>query len=108
MNNALTQQFEAHRNHLRRVAYRILGSPTEADDAVQEAWIRLARSDAYGGSLENRIRLTLDVDGLFHPAMKNLDPPGVDGRYRKAHGSPDDRAYHRHESAARPHGRQRH
>jgi RNA polymerase sigma factor (sigma-70 family) len=47
MNNALTQQFEAHRTHLRRVAYRILGSPAEADDAVQEAWIRLARSDAH-------------------------------------------------------------
>lgn len=46
MNPALTEQFEAHRAHLRRVAYRILGSPTEADDAVQEAWIRLARSDA--------------------------------------------------------------
>jgi RNA polymerase sigma-70 factor (ECF subfamily) len=46
MNIALTEQFEAHRAHLRRVAYRILGSSTEADDAVQEAWIRLARSDA--------------------------------------------------------------
>ncbi len=40
-----TERFEAHRGHLRAVAYRMLGSVTEADDAVQEAWIRLARSD---------------------------------------------------------------
>jgi RNA polymerase sigma factor (sigma-70 family) len=38
-------QFEAHRAHLHAVAYRMLGSLGEADDAVQEAWLRLARSD---------------------------------------------------------------
>jgi RNA polymerase sigma-70 factor, ECF subfamily len=37
--------FEAHRDHLRAVAYRMLGSASEADDAVQEAWLRLARAD---------------------------------------------------------------
>lgn len=37
----LTQLFESHRTHLRAVAYRMLGSATEADDAVQEAWLRL-------------------------------------------------------------------
>jgi RNA polymerase sigma factor (sigma-70 family) len=42
---AAARDFEAHRPHLRGVAYRMLGSMTEADDAVQEAWIRLARSD---------------------------------------------------------------
>src|SRR5262245_9804446 len=42
----LAQQFEEHRMHLRKVAYRMLGSVAEADDAVQEAWLRLARSDA--------------------------------------------------------------
>jgi RNA polymerase sigma factor (sigma-70 family) len=42
----LAEQFESHRAHLRRVAYRMLGSPTEADDAVQEAWLRLSRSDS--------------------------------------------------------------
>jgi RNA polymerase sigma-70 factor, ECF subfamily len=42
----LAEKFEANRNHLRRVAYRMLGSLSEADDAVQEAWIRLARADA--------------------------------------------------------------
>src|SRR5690242_361907 len=47
----LAQQFEEHRLHLRKVAYRMLGSVTEADDAVQEAWLRLARSEA--GEIEN-------------------------------------------------------
>src|SRR5215216_5614635 len=42
----LAQRFEAHRTHLRTVAYRMLGSIGEADDAVQEAWMRLSRSDA--------------------------------------------------------------
>jgi RNA polymerase sigma-70 factor (ECF subfamily) len=42
----LAGQFEAHRAHLRSVAYRMLGSLSEADDAVQEAWLRLSRSDA--------------------------------------------------------------
>ena len=41
-----TQRFEAHRPRLHAVAYRMLGSLTEADDAVQEAWLRLDRSDA--------------------------------------------------------------
>ena len=42
----LAQQFETHRAHLRSVAYRMLASPTEADDAVQETWLRLSRADA--------------------------------------------------------------
>jgi len=42
----LANLFEANRSHLRAVAYRMLGSATEADDAVQEAWLRLSRSDA--------------------------------------------------------------
>ncbi len=42
----LTERFEASRAHLRSVAYRMLGTAAEADDAVQEAWLRLARSDA--------------------------------------------------------------
>src|SRR5919108_6036485 len=48
----LATRFEENRSHLRAVAYRMLGSLTEADDAVQEAWIRLSRSD------------TSDVDNL--------------------------------------------
>ena len=47
----LTEGFEANRTHLRAVAYRMLGSTGEADDAVQEAWIRLNRSDT--GDVEN-------------------------------------------------------
>ena len=41
----LTERFEANRAHLRAVAYRMLGSRSEAEDAVQEAWLRLSRSD---------------------------------------------------------------
>jgi len=42
----LTARFEEHRPHLRAVSYRMLGSFSDADDAVQEAWVRLNRSDA--------------------------------------------------------------
>ena len=41
----LAEEFEQHRAHLRAVAYRMLGSPSEAEDAVQESWIRLGRAD---------------------------------------------------------------
>jgi DNA-directed RNA polymerase specialized sigma24 family protein len=44
----LAQRFAGHRTHLRAVAYRMLGSTGEADDAVQEAWLRLGRSDTSG------------------------------------------------------------
>jgi RNA polymerase sigma factor (sigma-70 family) len=44
----LTEQFEANRAHLRAVAYRMLGSRSEAEDAVQEAWLRLSRADTSG------------------------------------------------------------
>jgi RNA polymerase sigma-70 factor (ECF subfamily) len=46
--NSLADRFEANRPHLRGVAYRMLGSASEADDAVQEAWLRLSRTDATG------------------------------------------------------------
>jgi len=41
----LAERFEAHRSHLRAVAYRMLGSLTEAEDAVQEAWLHVSRAD---------------------------------------------------------------
>ena len=44
----LAEQFEESRSHLRAVAYRMLGSVSEADDAVQETWLRLSRSDTSG------------------------------------------------------------
>src|ERR671919_2754431 len=63
----LAQRFEANRPHLRAVAYRMLGSLNEADDAVQEAWLRLSRSDAseidnLGGWLTTVVgRVSLDM-----------------------------------------------
>jgi RNA polymerase sigma-70 factor (ECF subfamily) len=47
-NDVLAEQFEENRPRLRSVAYRMLGSLAEADDAVQEAWLRLSRTDASG------------------------------------------------------------
>ena len=47
----LAGQFEENRAHLRAVAYRMLGSLSEADDAVQESWLRLSRVEA--GEIEN-------------------------------------------------------
>src|SRR5260221_645198 len=44
----LAEQFEANRTHLQAVAYQMLGSLSEADDAVQESWLRLSRSDTSG------------------------------------------------------------
>jgi RNA polymerase sigma-70 factor (ECF subfamily) len=63
----LAVQFENHRPHLKGVAYRMLGSLTEADDAVQEAWLRLARSTTddinnLGGWLTTVVgRVCLDI-----------------------------------------------
>ena len=44
-NDWLNKRFDAHRDHLRAVAHRMLGSDSEADDAVQEAWLKLSRAD---------------------------------------------------------------
>ena len=49
--DVLAERFEAHRPRLRALAYQTLGSTSEADDAVQEAWLRLSRSDP--SSIEN-------------------------------------------------------
>jgi RNA polymerase sigma-70 factor (ECF subfamily) len=63
----LTEQFEDHRTHLKAVAYRMLGSTTEADDALQEAWLRVSRSGAarvenMGGWLTTVVgRICLDM-----------------------------------------------
>jgi RNA polymerase sigma factor (sigma-70 family) len=63
----LAQRFEEHRSHLRAVAYRMLGSISEADDALQEAWLRLNRSDTseienLGGWLTTVVgRVCLDI-----------------------------------------------
>jgi RNA polymerase sigma-70 factor, ECF subfamily len=77
----LAEQFEEHRTHLRAVAYRMLGSLSEADDAVQEAWMRLSRTDAR--ELENmRAWLTTVVarvclNLLRSRATRREEPLGV-------------------------------
>ncbi|MEV0172900.1 sigma-70 family RNA polymerase sigma factor [Streptomyces sp. NPDC050803] len=66
-NEFLARRFETHRTHLRAVAYRMLGSSAEAEDAVQEAWIRLNRNegtriDNLGGWLTTVVgRVCLDM-----------------------------------------------
>jgi RNA polymerase sigma-70 factor (ECF subfamily) len=66
-NEWLAEKFQEKRSHLRAVAYRILGSIWEADDAVQEAWLRLTRSNAkspenLGGWLTTSVaRVCLDM-----------------------------------------------
>jgi RNA polymerase sigma-70 factor (ECF subfamily) len=74
----LASRFDDHRGHLRSVAYRMLGSLTEADDAVQEAWLRLARSDT-SAVLDLRAWLTTVVsrvclDLLRSRAARREDP----------------------------------
>ena len=81
-NDWLADRFEAHRTHLRTVAYRMLGSWGEADDAVQEAWFRLNRSDTteienLGGWLTTVVaRVSLDM--LRSRASRREDPVGAD------------------------------
>jgi RNA polymerase sigma-70 factor (ECF subfamily) len=77
----LAAQFEEYRTHLRGVAYRMLGSTVEADDAVQEAWFRLARADAddienMGGWLTTVVsRVCLDM--LRARRSRRDEPVGV-------------------------------
>lgn len=83
----LARRFEEHRPHLRAVAYRMLGSLSEAEDAVQEAWLRLSRSDAdavenLGGWLTTVVgRVCLDM--LRSRTTQREDPlHDEDGRVR--------------------------
>ena len=77
----LAERFEEHRAHLRAVAYRMLGSLTEADDAVQEAWLRLSRTDAdevenLGGWLTTVVaRISLNM--LRSRTVRREEPLGV-------------------------------
>jgi RNA polymerase sigma-70 factor (ECF subfamily) len=77
----LVESFEAHSPHLRAVAYRMLGSRAEADDAVQEAWLRLSRSDPseienLGGWLTTVVaRVSLDM--LRARDSRREDPAGA-------------------------------
>src|SRR5687768_13164279 len=78
----LAERFEENRGHLRAVAYRMLGSPSEADDAVQESWLRLSRSDTSG--VENLGGwLTTVVAGVpGHAAFTRVASRGAPGRAR--------------------------
>jgi Sigma-70 region 2 len=62
------ERFEANRAHLRAVAYRMLGSLSEADDAVQETWLRLSQAGAEGvdnlGDRITRLDIIADPDRL--------------------------------------------
>jgi RNA polymerase sigma factor (sigma-70 family) len=65
----LAGEFERHRGHLRAVGYRMLGSVSEADDAMQEAWLRLDRSDP-GGTNDLRGWLTVVVGRICLDALR--------------------------------------
>src|SRR5438270_12955466 len=77
----LVDRFEVHRGHLRAVAQRRLGSSSEAEDAVQEAWLRLSRSDTteienLGGWLTTVVaRVSLDM--LRSRASRREQPSGA-------------------------------
>src|SRR5690348_11179127 len=79
----LAEQFEAQRTHLRSVAYRLLGSPSEADDAVQESWLRLSRSHASGsdnlGGWLTTVVARISLDMLRSRATRREEPLSADG-----------------------------
>jgi RNA polymerase sigma factor (sigma-70 family) len=77
----LAERFEAHRSQLRAVAYRMLGSLTEADDAVQEAWLRLSRADTSGvenlGGWLTTVVARVCLDMLRARSSRREEPLGV-------------------------------
>jgi RNA polymerase sigma-70 factor (ECF subfamily) len=76
--DCLAEQFEANRPHLRAVAYRMLGSLSEADDAVQESWLRLSRSGTSG--VENLGGWLTTRPGLpRHAALAQIAARGTPG-----------------------------
>jgi RNA polymerase sigma factor (sigma-70 family) len=79
--DSLAERFETHRSHLRAVAYRMLGSLAEAEDAVQDAWLRFARTDT--GGVENlrgwltTVVARLCLDRLRSRAARREDLAGI-------------------------------
>src|SRR6266511_2565910 len=77
----LAERFEQNRTHLRAVAYRMLGSPSEADDAVQEAWLRLSRADTSGvdnlGGWLTTVVARVCLDMLRSRTSRREEPLGV-------------------------------
>ncbi|WP_432047516.1 sigma-70 family RNA polymerase sigma factor [Streptomyces asiaticus] len=78
--DGLAERFEAHRGGLRAVAYRMLGSLSEADDAVQETWLRLSRADAEAvGNLTGWLRTVVSricLDMLRSRTARREEPVG--------------------------------
>ena len=78
----LAKQFEAERPHLRAVAYRMLGSLTEAEDAVQESWLHLSRSDTSGvenlGGWLTTVVARVCLDMLRSRKSRREEPLGAD------------------------------
>lgn len=78
----LAKRFEEHRAHLQAVAYRILGSRAEADDAVQESWLRLSRSEVAGienlGGWLTTVVARICLDMLRSRTSRREEPTGVD------------------------------
>jgi DNA-directed RNA polymerase specialized sigma24 family protein len=88
----LAERFDEQRIHLRAVAYRMLGSVSEADGAVQEAWLRLSRADTSGvenlGGWLTRVVARVCLDMLRSRTSRreeSLDAPGL---ARPATGAP--------------------
>ncbi len=77
----LAEQFEVHRTRMRAVAYRMLGSLSEADDAVQEAWLHLSRSDTSGianlGAWLTTVVARLCLDMLRSRTSRREEPLGA-------------------------------
>ena len=77
----LAERFEEHRTRLRAVAYRMLGSLSEADDAVQEAWVRLSRTDANAvenlGAWLTTVVARVSLNMLRARAGRREEPLGV-------------------------------
>ncbi|HXD69330.1 MAG TPA: RNA polymerase sigma factor SigJ [Gaiellales bacterium] len=77
----LARRFEEHRSRLRAVAYRMLGSVGEADDAVQEAWLRLSRSDADAidnlGAWLTTVVARISLNTLRSRSSRREQPMGV-------------------------------
>lgn len=88
----LAEQFEQERGRLRAVAYRMLGSQSEAEDAVQEAWLRLNRSDA--GTIDNlggwltTVTARVCLDMLRSRKSRREDP--IDQTFQEPTVDPDD------------------
>jgi RNA polymerase sigma factor (sigma-70 family) len=87
----LAERFEENRSHLRAVAYRVLGSASEADDAVQEAWLRVSRAgtdqvENLGGWLTTIVaRVSLNM--LQARTRRREDPIGTDTSHADAGGT---------------------